>query len=81
MRPDSLKSTMHPQGVCDARLCAATFTGPVAAGLCLQINTDKEKCFTISRDELAFVLSRRSSPVRQPSLFRWCRCRSDRLLL
>ena len=42
--PDSFKSTAHPQGVCDARLCAAKFAGPVAAGLDLQINTDKKVC-------------------------------------
>ena len=41
--PDSFKSTAHSQGVCDARLCAAEFAGLVAAGLDLQINTEKKE--------------------------------------
>ena len=50
--PDSFKSTAHPQGVCDARLRAAKLAGLVAAGLNLQINTDKETKKKLSRKSL-----------------------------
>ena len=33
----------RPSGLCEARLCAADFVGPVAAGLGLQINADTKK--------------------------------------